>query len=108
MSYPRDLITQQLCDEFSKHKINGQEIVFNWVEAVDEEGNDLSIEMFYPPIPSEYVFVREKTDDSRRTQYDLYVRNTVIQTGWQIDHNLYAEQCNMRVMAVLMGENDGS
>ena len=84
-----------------------QDIIFNWQTKF--YGNQ-PYDQFIPPIPCQIKqgpilsFCREETDDSNRTQYDLYVE--VLEkdgeaTVYMVATNLYEEQCNFRVKWII-------
>jgi hypothetical protein len=80
-----------------------QGLIFNWETKF--YGNN-SYEEFIPPIPCQISqgpilsFCREETDDSHRTQYDLYVEvldKDGESTAYMVASNLYASQCESRI-----------
>lgn len=90
-----------------ENMIQDEEIVIKWEE---QEWKGCIIEQYFPVIPCRLKagpiisFCREKTDDSCRTQYDLYAQ--VLEkdnepTIYGVGSNLYASQCDIRVKGLM-------
>lgn len=84
-----------------------QDLIFTWETKF--HGNN-PYEEFIPPIPCQIkqgpilAFYREETDDSYRTQYDLYV-DVIDHDGeptlYMVASNLYASQCESRIKSII-------
>lgn len=61
-----------------------------------------------PPLRGEAVlFLRYKTDDKNRNQYDLYAEyylGSEVNKLWQEGANLYSRQCDRKVIEILNKE----